>query len=542
MKDNIILLNKNYKALYYDEKYYIYKEPDSPDAKRIIWIADNKEELDCINTKIEEYYKIRKNFFDTELKGKRYFNENIYVEILKAENQNRIFFTLYDKDNKIGSREININGLKTFLALDIFTISGGSQLKADYIGKGLGLFLYDTVDKTLPYQQIPHGYAGAPGCLTDDSKKFWERRKQKKILPVLEDKSKKILDYLSKLDNNMEISNKFYYLAHLYSNQFIENKNVFFDISKFLKYEKCYYLAFLNPEKQNFIQMNEDILKEDVKKSFLEFINDSYIDDNYISFDDFLNRVKEETFVNIDIVNKIISDLNLISEIQNIYKQKYPYKYPENIEIIEVIPTLDPLYSRNDSIFSSKNKNNTYSIGIIKSESYPYNNILRKIHLINVNYDQYLQIKKNGLDANILDSIKKDNTLNLTSTVLDMNKTLYSRHIEDACEQKYFAKYDGKYFCSNMKYDKNISIDKITVLTEMLAHVDNPQYIQLLKQEILKQLPLLVKKNPTTIIDDDNNITRTLYGNRTNEKSLDKNIIKEIMEEKKYHSDNYNLK
>ena len=538
-KKEIISLRENIKALYHDNKYYLYQEEGIDDIKNIFWIASNRKELNYINKKIEEYYKISKEFNDLELTGKRIIKENYYIEILKTQYRNRMFFTLYEKDKVIGSRAININGLTTFLALNAFTISGGSNLDKEYIGKGLGLLLYDTVDKTLPYQQIPHGYAGAMGCLTEYSRNFWENRRKNKTVPTLDKENEDKINYISRINQNIEIQNIEIYnffnsLACLYENQFIENKNIYFDISYFSKDEERYYLSFLYPEKENLIQINEDILKEDVKKSFLTSINDLYIDDNYLSFDEFFKKIKEDILVKDDIIDRIIDDLNLMPDILNIYKKQYPCKYPDDIEIIGKIPSLNSLDYKENTVFASKNKNN-YSIGIIKSEKYPYNNICRKIILFNIDDNQYLKIKKHGLDSIFLENIKKDNILDFTSNVFDINQPLNSRYIKNICQRKYFAKYDGKYFCSNMQYDKNISIDKITILTEMLTHIDiqnKPEFIQLIKQEILKQLPSLVMKNPTTIIDRDNNITRTLYGEKTNKKSLDGNVIKEIIEEK----------
>lgn len=191
-----------------DDSYLIILSRGQYD-KTVLYSVKDEDKLNNFRTKVHAYEQHLTDILDIELSGTKIINEQFSIKIEKnCEESNIGFeFILMDSENrKCGSRVISINPFLSYLKLGVFTVSGSSSINKELIGKGCGKALYDTVDKILPYHQIPHGYADAIGGLSNYSREFWKKR-EKYIMtpPVDENVAKTLKKYKDLRINSYEI-------------------------------------------------------------------------------------------------------------------------------------------------------------------------------------------------------------------------------------------------------------------------------------------------------------------------------------------------
>ena len=190
--------NQSYLCLVFANSSYSYKT-------KYLCKIDN-------DTKYNKYYFIdlykkyleeKEKFNSMIFSGNKIIDEEINVDFLLSHS-NQCCIKIFKNEMKIGHRLMEFSPFETFLRLGIFTINGATTVNDDYIGKGYGKILYDTVDDIFPYQQIPHGYEGSPYGLSDYSEAFWNKRDNYRKTPL-------VLEYYE--NQNVEINNLNNYLC-----------------------------------------------------------------------------------------------------------------------------------------------------------------------------------------------------------------------------------------------------------------------------------------------------------------------------------------
>ena len=211
VKNKNLVLQDNENLLYKNDSYYLVSLK-MDDGRYVIYnyvsnmkkVIDITDDINKTKKMISEYFSALHDFDNLILDGEKKLSDTLHLKIIKQQNSDLNVKLI--QDNKIiGSRSSSFNPLKTYFKLGILTVSGSSSLSNDFIGQGFGRKMYETIDSLLPYQQIPHGYAGSPGSLTHYSKTFWEKRKKILAFPDIKDdklKLEKEIDELSDIDLN----------------------------------------------------------------------------------------------------------------------------------------------------------------------------------------------------------------------------------------------------------------------------------------------------------------------------------------------------
>lgn len=163
--------------------------------------------VDEVVNHYKQYIEKCNDFKNLEFYGERSINDDLKMEVSKHNAGLSVLILkkeLRPNGNReiIGSRKLDLSPFVTYLRLGVLTVCGASQIREQqYIGKGYGKIMYDTVDKIIPYLQVPHGYEGTPYGLTEYSRTFWEKRKQHIVLPEVLDKYAVQNDELEKLNS-----------------------------------------------------------------------------------------------------------------------------------------------------------------------------------------------------------------------------------------------------------------------------------------------------------------------------------------------------
>jgi hypothetical protein len=231
--------NKDYIVMVNDDKTLL----EFFSSKILTQVNSNKE-IEIIINKYKNYLDEKDKYLDLEIRGNKKIDD-LTLEITKKDDRYSLVFLKLDEDKNrtvIGMRQMNFSPFESYLKLGLFTICGASKIyNKDYIGKGYGKILYDTIDKLTPYIQIPHGYAGAPFNLTDDSTNFWNKRNKFRPLPDILSIYKKQEDDLNKLNNR-------------------DNNSQIFSMGREinLKYAISFYLSLQKPDIH--VQITDDYL------------------------------------------------------------------------------------------------------------------------------------------------------------------------------------------------------------------------------------------------------------------------------------------
>ena len=133
-----------------------------------------------------DYLNEEKKFHDFMIEGNQKIDDHTELKI-KTSSCHKVIVSLEKDGQSIGERRVSFSPFQTYLRLGIFTVCGASDVNSDEIGKGYGKILYNTIDKILPYQQIPHGYEGAPYQLSSYSENFWKKRNEYRVTPLVLD-------------------------------------------------------------------------------------------------------------------------------------------------------------------------------------------------------------------------------------------------------------------------------------------------------------------------------------------------------------------
>lgn len=138
------------------------------------------------------------------LEGEQKIDKNVVADFrMSSYNQFEVALNHLEYKYEIGRRTINMSPFESYIKLGIPTVNGSSRMLYPFIGEGYGRKLYDIVDNVLPYQQIPHGYAGAPYDLSKDSTRFWEKRNQHRVTPTIRDDIAAQMDYIDSINDIM---------------------------------------------------------------------------------------------------------------------------------------------------------------------------------------------------------------------------------------------------------------------------------------------------------------------------------------------------
>ena len=162
---------------------------------------------------LDEYEKYKDIIFTGQY-SKNDYNINIKKENLKLSVE------LYKDNDLVGCRDMEFSPFESYYRLGIFTICGSADIfEKKYIGKGYGKALYDIIDNVIHYQQIPHGYQGAPFSLSQHSGNFWKKRNEFKVIPEpIEDRTKN--------DILLEEINKTFHGYNYYNSNFYNDNHI----------------------------------------------------------------------------------------------------------------------------------------------------------------------------------------------------------------------------------------------------------------------------------------------------------------------------
>ena len=83
----------------------------------------------------------------------------------------------------VGDRALCLEGHEATYVLAEDVVSGASFLEDEWIGKGVGAFLYQVGDELIGLRSTPHGRFGALGMLTDIGAEFWRKRAARQAVP-----------------------------------------------------------------------------------------------------------------------------------------------------------------------------------------------------------------------------------------------------------------------------------------------------------------------------------------------------------------------
>lgn len=87
-------------------------------------------------------------------------------------------------DLHLGLYKFELSKPQTCFIADQWTINGHSFVQNDHVGKGFGRQIYDAAETISGMTALPSGRDFAPGELSADSKRFWERRSVHTTLPT----------------------------------------------------------------------------------------------------------------------------------------------------------------------------------------------------------------------------------------------------------------------------------------------------------------------------------------------------------------------
>lgn len=254
----------------------------------------------------KKYLLEKEKFNSLILSGEKNISKEIRISFLLS-NTHQCNIKIFKNDIEIGHRLMEFSPFKTFLRLGIFTINGATTVKDDYIGKGYGKLLYNTVDEIFPYQQIPHGYEGSPYGLSDFSEKFWQKRDIYRKTPIVLDYFKDQNENINKLNNCFLNIHKIspysiykpyliegFFLSQLDNIKITRNKNN----ETYILNSKNFNIISFNERYQNHIQ---DIEPEDFREVLINVINIHNDDYKNIDWDDyklfFENKYPNHSFV-----------------------------------------------------------------------------------------------------------------------------------------------------------------------------------------------------------------------------------------------------
>lgn len=496
-----LVLQDNEKLLYKDEKYHLVslKMNDNryliynykSNMKEVIDITDNINQTKKI---IDQYFNELLHFNNLILDGKKIISDNLYLKITKQQNED-LYVKLIQNDKIIGSRSSSFNPLETFFKLGVLTVSGSSSLLNDYIGQGLGLKMYETIDKILPYQQIPHGYAGSPGSLTSFSKNFWSKRKQYLAFPdIIEEKiniQAEIEQFNTTLSLNEEDILKILNLSdekfdfRLYNSQIVpsilyknlgENftkKDAINKLSNLKEKDIKNSLYLFDNNTSSFQQFKENIIKT-IKKNKKEIVQNI----NWNLIENYYNK-------QVDLINKSFayserSNMLFVQNNENIIA----YNKGRHSDIIQS----HILYSSNEPDILNRIKNNIKSI--IEQENYEkLVTYLRKLSVNlfekNIWTDTFYSLSCNSGLYSIVDTLlcAQQNQKNIyidndNDTILLLNK---NDIILDEEKITPLSFEDAKIQFMTL-WKENVKGNIKDVFNEISNHIKNPDGVKLLEE------------------------------------------------------------
>ena len=413
-KSNANIL-KNINLLDYECKTYLSFSRFDP----YFTYVESKKELLIMAQKILKHNRTSNDFWYLELWGER--KQGDYTIKIKKDIGERAFFDLYYKNEKIGYRIVEFNPLQCYLNLDVMTISGGSEIEKDFIGKGLGRFLYDTIDSIIPYQQIPHGYAGAVGGLTDYSNNFWKNRRENQAVPVISDaatKKLKELDYINKIRISIRP------LSFFLSNPNLKTSDYLWNEEENIVIKKDFFPDYMNNKNKKFEDLDLRQFRDLDVRCFKDFSLKDIKNCHFISL-----KKNIKGYITVDIFKDIVKndfnyedcyDDNVIMEA---YKELYPYNpYPDDINIMNLY-----FYGKDEKIFYKKN-GDQYDVGIICPLNYPEKNNTNYCYQIlkTVDKQEFETILKNIEKAKtFFNSNDYENIRNYESSNIIKNEDFY---------------------------------------------------------------------------------------------------------------------
>ena len=235
--------------------------------KKYIAKINNLEDEQEITNLFKNYITEHEKYKDIYFTGQ--YSKNDYIIDIKKDDE-KLSIELYKDNNLVGCRDMEFSPFECYYRLGIYTICGSADIfeKQD-LGKGYGKALYDIIDKLMHYQQIPHGYQGAPFSLSPYSDNFWKKRNVFRITP--EPLESRIQNDAILQDINKTFHNYYYYNSSFFNDNYIYmyflsqfpskilRLNDFFILSN--KYDICSF------HESEFIQ---EISREDFKTYILE--------------------------------------------------------------------------------------------------------------------------------------------------------------------------------------------------------------------------------------------------------------------------------
>ena len=210
--------------LYFENEYYFLGN-----KKHIYFETKDIKEMKNIIKLIPEYIKQYEYFISLLSKENIIkFNEDFYLKNTKNN------FVLHKKidDKSIGSRMIVFPSLISFYLYKDFVTHGHSGLHPEYIGKGLGMKLYDIIDSFLCMKSSPSSVPCMGLSTSVPALKMWNKIASKRIIKGyndLEQYDENQLNYLDGMQKYLKLED--------YEKEYMQNfnnQNIVNDIFIFL--------------------------------------------------------------------------------------------------------------------------------------------------------------------------------------------------------------------------------------------------------------------------------------------------------------------
>lgn len=235
--------------------------------KKYIAKISNLEEEKEITDLFKNYIVEHEKYKDISFLGQ--YSKNDYMIDIKKEGK-KLSIELYKDNNLLGCRDMEFSPFECYYRLGIYTICGNSDIfEKDCLGKGYGKALYDIIDNVIHYQQIPHGYQGAPFSLSQYSDNFWKKRSLFKVIPEPLENRTQNDDILKNI--NQTFHNYYYYNSGFYNDNHIYMYFLSQIPSKILRLNNFFVLSnqydICSFHESEFVQ---EISREDFKAYILE--------------------------------------------------------------------------------------------------------------------------------------------------------------------------------------------------------------------------------------------------------------------------------
>lgn len=274
--------------LYFENEYYYLGN-----EKHIYFETKNKQEIKDIIKLIPEYVKQYENFISLLSKENIIdFDNNFYLKNIKNN------FILHRKidDKSVGSRMIIFPSLISLYLYKDFVTHGHSGLSPKYIGKGLGMKLYNIIDDFLGMKSSPSFAPCMSFSTSVPALKMWNKIASKRIVKGyndLEQYNKNQLDYLDGMQKYLKLEN--YEKEYL---QNFHNQNIVDDALKFLITTNIYRYKDENVTNETYKELDSEEQKMILDTFFLKYTKTIFY---YYSL-----KINNSDYTNLP--DKIISD------------------------------------------------------------------------------------------------------------------------------------------------------------------------------------------------------------------------------------------